>query len=208
MSARAAIVDQFRRPHGPLGYLAGWVMALRSSNRKRSRWTVELLQLQQDDRVLEIGCGPGLALAACLAAHESVSAVGVDHSELMIQQARRRNKSAYYSGRLHLVFGGLERLPFAGKGFSKCLLVNVLQFSSDRVEALRLIARALEPGATIAITFQPRNPKARTEHGRTFVERVEEDLVTAGFERAAIHKLDLRPIPAFCVVARRCPNDT
>lgn len=177
-------------------------MALRSSNQKRSRWTVELLQPQPDDRVLEIGCGPGLALAACLAAHTDVSAVGVDHSELMIRQARRRNKSADLIGRLHLVLGGLEHLPFAGKGFTKCLLVNVVQFFPDRVEALKTIAAVLEHGATIAVTFQPRNPRARAEDGRAFAEGVEKDLREAGFGTAAIHELDLRPVPAFCVVAQ------
>ena len=58
------IYRQFERPHGALGALAGFVMSHRPSNRERNRWTVDLIAPARDARVLEIGCGPGLALAA------------------------------------------------------------------------------------------------------------------------------------------------
>jgi hypothetical protein len=51
---------QFRRPTGLLGRLAGWIMANRPSNIERNRWTVDLLNVQPSDHVLEIGFGPGL----------------------------------------------------------------------------------------------------------------------------------------------------
>jgi hypothetical protein len=59
----AAIVDQFHRPRGTAGRVAGWQMAHRPSNRRRNRWVVRLLDVQPTDRVLEIGFGPGLAIA-------------------------------------------------------------------------------------------------------------------------------------------------
>jgi spermidine synthase len=37
-------------------------MAHRSSNRKRNAWAVSLLYVRRDDRVLEIGFGPGRAI--------------------------------------------------------------------------------------------------------------------------------------------------
>jgi hypothetical protein len=56
------IYRQFERPHGALGALAGFVMSHRPSNKERNRWTVDLIAAERDARVLEIGCGPGLAL--------------------------------------------------------------------------------------------------------------------------------------------------
>ncbi len=56
------VVGQFMRPHGPGGHVTGWVMAHRSSNRRRNRWVVSLLDVQPTDRVLEIGFGPGIAV--------------------------------------------------------------------------------------------------------------------------------------------------
>lgn len=53
---------QFGRPTGLWGGLAGWVMAHRASNRRRSAWAVSLLEVERADRVLEIGFGPGVAI--------------------------------------------------------------------------------------------------------------------------------------------------
>jgi len=41
---RQNVIGQFRRPHGVLGRVAGWVMANRPSNRRRNMWTVGLLK--------------------------------------------------------------------------------------------------------------------------------------------------------------------
>jgi hypothetical protein len=39
-------------------------MSWRSSNVTRDRWAVQLLDVQPNDRDIELGCGPGLAMAA------------------------------------------------------------------------------------------------------------------------------------------------
>ena len=58
------VYRQFGKPTGFWGGLAGRIMAHRSSNVVRNRWTVELLELEPDDCVLEIGFGPGIAVEA------------------------------------------------------------------------------------------------------------------------------------------------
>jgi len=57
-----AIRSQFMQPRGFAGWLVGWEMALRPSNRKRNVWAVGLLGVEPSDRVLEIGFGPGIAI--------------------------------------------------------------------------------------------------------------------------------------------------
>ncbi len=104
MSLKSVIVAQFGKPSGLLGSLAGRIMARRPSNRFRNARTVELLQLAPDSRVLEIGCGPGLALAGCARIVTAGRIVGLDHSAMMIRQARAR------LARMALKRGRLERL--------------------------------------------------------------------------------------------------
>ena len=67
MSLRSRIVSQFKRPSGPLGHLVGWIMQVRGSNRERTLWTVGLLNVEPEDRILELGCGPGVGVEACAA---------------------------------------------------------------------------------------------------------------------------------------------
>ncbi|HMF05224.1 MAG TPA: SAM-dependent methyltransferase, partial [Acidimicrobiia bacterium] len=80
-----AMVAQFHRPHGLGGRAAGWVMAHRGSNRKRNVWAAGLLDVQPEDRVLEIGFGPGIAIEATAGRATRGLVAGVDHSELMVR---------------------------------------------------------------------------------------------------------------------------
>ena len=43
------IVSQFHHPRGPLGQLAGFILASHKSNGARSLWTLELLDIQDND---------------------------------------------------------------------------------------------------------------------------------------------------------------
>src|SRR5918996_2966738 len=110
--AITAVVRQFGHPHGIGGRLAGWVMAHRASNRRRNRWVASLLDLQPTDRVLEIGFGPGLAIAELSRrVGPSGHVYGVDRSDVMLRQATRRNAAAIQAGRVTLISGNVEQLP-------------------------------------------------------------------------------------------------
>jgi len=102
MSLKTAVVRQFRKPLGPIGALAGHIMARRSSNRIRNARTVELMELQPGSRVLEIGFGPGLALAQCAAKVTKGRVVGIDHSPVMTRQAQVRLRRASLANRVDL----------------------------------------------------------------------------------------------------------
>ncbi len=54
MSLQKKLIAQFHHPKGFLGIIAGRIMANRESNLARNRWTVDLLNLQPDDHVLEL----------------------------------------------------------------------------------------------------------------------------------------------------------
>jgi SAM-dependent methyltransferase len=111
MSLIGTVYRQFHHPKGVLGRLAGWIIANRPSNIERSRWTVNLLNLQPTDHVLEIGFGPGLAIQQVARLVPTGHVVGIDHSALMVQQAGRRNQAAIEARLVDLKLGSLEMLP-------------------------------------------------------------------------------------------------
>src|SRR5215216_5979235 len=156
--AMRALVAQFHRPHGAGGRAAGWVMAHRGSNRKRNVWAAGLLDVQPADRVLEIGFGPGIAIAELARRATRGRVVGVDHSELMVRQASRRNAAAVRAARVELRLGTAEQLPVFDEPFDKILAVNSLMFWDDPVARLKELRGLLRAGGRIAIAFQPRAP--------------------------------------------------
>ena len=203
MTRRAYIVSQFGRPRGALGHVAGWVMAHRRSNIQRNCWTVSLLELQPDDHVLEVGCGPGIALEAVLAALHGGSVTGLDHSAVMLRQAGRRNAAALRSGRLELRCGSLEQLATSGAAYSKIFSVNVAQFFPDKATAFGVLVGALAPGGVIATTHQPRHKGATDDDARRAAKTFTEAMAEAGLIKIRTEFLPLRPVGAVCVLGTK-----
>jgi SAM-dependent methyltransferase len=196
------VVGQFMHPHGVGGRLAGWVMAHRSSNVERNRWVVSLLDVQPADRILEIGFGPGIAVADASRLATDGRIVGVDHSEVMVRMAQQRNAKAVKAGRVDLRLGSAERLPDLEGPFDKVLAVNSLGFWRDPVARLDELRLLLRLGGTIAIGSQPRCPGATRETSAQAARDIEALLRSAGFSAARTEMLDLDP-PVVCVLARR-----
>src|ERR1700750_2396976 len=92
---------QFEHPTGVLGWLVGILMGWET--RERNAWAVCALQLQPTDNVLEIGFGPGNAIAE--AAKTARFVAGIDHSEVMLRQASQLNARAIHEGRVELKRG-------------------------------------------------------------------------------------------------------
>lgn len=200
---RSAIARQFGNPAGLLGRLAGLVMRVRASNRERTRRTVELLGVRSGDRVLEIGFGPGLGIEAMARLAGEGRVVGLDHSALMVRQATRRNAAAVAAGRVVLLLGSAERPPPLPGPFDKVMGVNVHMFWDDPVAVLRGLGGAIRPGGTIALTFQPRGRGATAERALAGAAGVASALRHAGFEEVRVEILEMAPVDAACVLARK-----
>lgn len=187
------LMGQFSNPHGALGRVVGLTMSRRSSNVRRSRWAVGLLDLQPTDRMLEVGCGPGVALEAARKVTPHV--VGVDRSPVMVRQARRRAKVTVHEA-------DAEHLPDFDVRFDKALAVNTVGHWPDPVAGLTSIRAALREGGTIAAVSQPRCPGATAAHSQAAAEELTSQLKEAGFVDPRVEVLELDP-PAVCVLATR-----
>jgi SAM-dependent methyltransferase len=195
-----AVVAQFHRPHGVGGRAAGWVMAHRGSNRDRNRWSAGLLDVQPDDRVLEIGFGPGIAIEAMARRATRGRVVGVDHSEVMVRQATRRNAAAMRAGRVDLRLGNAEHLPAFDAPFDKILAVNSLMFWDDPIARLKELRDLLRPGGQIAIAYQPRGPGSSDVAIARAGREIAGHLGTAGFTDVRVETLALKPTAVVCVL--------
>jgi 2-polyprenyl-6-hydroxyphenyl methylase/3-demethylubiquinone-9 3-methyltransferase len=102
-----------------------------------------LVRHWQGLRVLDLGCGGGLA-AACLA-QRGARVVGMDLSRASLRVAARHT---HRPGRPEAVFacGRAETLPFADASFDVVWCTDVLEHLSNLPAAIDQIARVLKPG--------------------------------------------------------------
>lgn len=94
-------------------------------------------------RLLDVGCGAGLALQ--LADKRGATVTGLDASEGLLAVARERVPAADL--RQH----DLENLPYPGGSFDAVTAFNSVQYAGDPVAALREMRRVAVPGAPVAL---------------------------------------------------------
>lgn len=100
--------------------------------------------VRPDQRVLDVGCGPG-ALTTELVARAGASNVSaVDPSASFVAAVRQR-----LSG-VEVLQATAERLPFGDRTFDASLAQLVVHFMTDPVTGLREMARVTRPGGAVA----------------------------------------------------------
>lgn len=194
------LLAQFGKPEGLLGVLAGKIMTYSPSNRERTSWTLGLLGLRPEDRVLEIGFGPGLAAEQASRIVTRGFVAGIDHSETMLRMARKRNMAAILEGRVNLQRASVSQLPPFAKLFTRILSLNSIQFWDDPVERLRELRQVLADGGQIAITLQPRTRGATDETALRWGREIVAALEAAGFRQVRMEVRRMKPVAAVCVL--------
>jgi ubiquinone/menaquinone biosynthesis C-methylase UbiE len=190
---------QFAKPSGPMGWIAGQIMAMRNGH--RSEWVFSLLDLKPTDHVLEIGFGSGTDIARAIRSAAFVA--GVDHSDVMLRMASKRNAEAIKAGRATLQLGSAAQLPFPEAQFDRIFAINSAQFWKDSVKTLTEVRRVLKPSGWLALAVQPRSKNATEETTRQAGIGLSKSLTAAGFEDVHSELQHMPPVPTVCVLARR-----
>jgi ubiquinone/menaquinone biosynthesis C-methylase UbiE len=122
---------------------------------ERLRKVVERLDVQPDDRVLEIGCGHGVAATFVCERLDGGRLTAIDRSPKMIAAAERRNAEHVVGGRAEFLVMRLEELELAERRFDKVFAVRVGLFHREPDRARAPVEPYLAPGGRIFSVFDP-----------------------------------------------------
>ena len=132
-----------------LSYLAkSGVTNLHPGGYQATRQLIGALQLEANQRVLEVGCGTGATLAQIAISFE-VSIDGVDVLPEMLRVASARLKALNLHQKINLTLISPEiSLPFPDQSYHRVYTESVLGFQHEKVslQMLAEIFRVLKPG--------------------------------------------------------------
>jgi demethylmenaquinone methyltransferase / 2-methoxy-6-polyprenyl-1,4-benzoquinol methylase len=118
-------------------------------NRRWRRAMVDRVVPAAPGRILDVATGTaGVALQ--LARRSPARIVGLDLTEAMLRRGRENVLRDGAQGRIDLVAGRAEQLPFPDQAFDGLTFTYLLRYVADPAATLRELARVVRPGAPVA----------------------------------------------------------
>ena len=163
----------------------------------RIRWAVDLIDVQPNDNILEIGCGPGYAAELICQRLQTGKLFAIDRSESGVDRTKRRCATYVESGRLTVRQIDLATLRVPVKRLTKVFAFNVnLFWVRECRDELALLHDRVVPGGAVYLLFEAKQP----ELVPTIVKKASASLTRAGFRVSVVEQ---KAPPVIALVAKR-----
>lgn len=114
---------------------------------------MEAAAIRPGDRVLEIGCGHGVAADLICQRLDGGHLTGVDRSARMLAAATTRCARHIAAGRAEFLLGAFETIDLGPRRFELILAVRVRLFHAEPARARAIAGRWLAPGGRIVSVY-------------------------------------------------------
>ena len=113
---------------------------------------------------------------------------GVDFSKVMVSIARKRNKKNITNGKVKILEGNFDEMPFEKEIFTKACSINTLYFWPEPAQTAKKIAEILKPDGKLILAFEDiEQLKQRKLNQEVFhlysKDEVQKLLINAGFSK-------------------------
>jgi cyclopropane fatty-acyl-phospholipid synthase-like methyltransferase len=165
---------------------------------ERLVWAVDVLAVEPTDRLLEIGCGHGVAVSLVSEKLEGGTITAIDRSAKMIETARKRNADHVASGVASFQTASLDQADLADACFDKIFAINVGLFWRQRpVRELTILRDHLASKGRLFLFHEP----APGSTSPPIAASVPAVLESSGFTVTEILTQDLGRTRIGCVIA-------
>lgn len=117
-------------------------------------FTLDEMLVRNNQAILEIGFGNGKFFYKQFNRADDLRITGMDFSEEMIRAAKTHNQDYLEQGKLMLVKGQSDKMPFPVASFDIVFCINVAYFWEEPQDHLIEIHRVLKPGGRLYTTIR------------------------------------------------------
>ena len=164
----------------------------------RFLWMAEILELNPDDRILEIGCGAGVAVEQIAMRLKGGSITAIDRSKPMISKAMIRNERFIQEKKAEFILTELAQLPEGTRRYDKIFAFNVNLFWTKKYfsNETQIIKSHLGGKGRLYLFYQP--PDA--SDAKRISNLVSKNLASHGFE--VVETVYDKTVHSCCIVSR------
>lgn len=192
-------INQSLSMAGYFGRLVNWLKP--AKNKTITDWTIEQLNIQPYQHILEIGYGSGYALKEVARKLKIGFLAGIDSSIAKYRRAYRKNKKMIRQQLLQLHIGNMNELPYPNRYFHTVYGNNVQLNWKEPVYIFLHLAGLLRSGGKLVMVFQPAARKE--EEIKQAAERIKQQYMEAGLVNVRIEFRDAHSATCFAAIGFR-----
>lgn len=188
-------LKQCKRPTGAEGKEIAAEM--NESHYELTGWGLSKIAIPAAGKFLDIGCGGGRTLYRLAEAAPAGEFFGIDYSPDCVAWSQEYNERWIEAGRMKVLHGSVEALPFADSQFDLITAVETVYFWPGLEKCCREVHRVLKPSGSFVIITASYEDESFAEVNERFTqsgdmkifapEELKDMLQRAGFSRTAVH---------------------
>jgi ubiquinone/menaquinone biosynthesis C-methylase UbiE len=149
------LAKQLKKPEGDTRKIVG--DGMNKSNLHINTNAFNLLDLNENDSVLEVGFGNGKLIPELFKRANNITYCGLDLSATMVDEATTFNSDLVKDGTVELLEGNINQLCYRTNTFDKIVTVNTLYFWDKPEEVMQELKRVLKPNGKLVIGIRDKD---------------------------------------------------
>ena len=144
-----SIFENTRKPEGIGGKIM--VSAMNIGHKALADWGFRFLEIPDDGKVLDCGCGGGANIERMLREHLKMVVKGIDYSEISVEKSRKVNQKEINNGRCEILQASVMELPFENEQFDLVTAFETVYFWPDLMKSFQEVYRVTRPNGKFFI---------------------------------------------------------
>ena len=203
------LIKNARKPVGELGEKI--LDRMNESHESMAVWGVSHFEVNEDDIILDIGCGGGRNLERFAEQIDSGKVVGIDYSEVSVEKSADLNEKAIEEGKVEVIQGSVSEMPFDDDVFDIVTGFETIYFWPDFINDLREVNRVLKKDGLVFFCNEAVYREGGMEKYDDLVELLDMKIYSEDVLRQSLEKTGFKDFKAYindekdwiCVTARK-----
>ena len=204
------LIKNARKPVGELGHQI--LDRMNESHESMAQWGVTHFEINEDSKILDIGCGGGRNIERFAGQiSENGRVVGIDYSEVSVEKSTKLNQDAIDAGKVNVLQGSVSEMPFYDETFDIVTGFETIYFWPDFINDLKEVNRVLKKDGLVFFCNEAVYREGQMEKYDDLVELLDMKIYSEDVLKESLEKTSFKDFKAYvdeehdwiCVTARK-----
>ncbi|MDO5860206.1 class I SAM-dependent methyltransferase [Methanobrevibacter sp.] len=204
------LIKNARKPVGELGHQI--LDRMNKSHEAMAQWGVSHFEVNDDSKILDIGCGGGRNIQRFAEQiSENGRVVGIDYSEVSVEKSTKLNREAIDKGIVNVLQGSVSDMPFYDETFDIVTGFETIYFWPDFINDLKEVCRVLKKDGLVFFCNEAVYKEGEMEKYDDLVELLDMKIYSEDVLRQSLEKTGFKDFKAYvdeendwiCILARK-----